>query len=356
MLVRYPSCFVASEFVDYLAQHKGKKRTQGVIAGQMLLDAKYITHVRDEEKLFRDEYMLFNITPAAFQTDANVSQVDTDQYLPRWFRKIEQEHLARNRSGTAPALSETPPQASAMQTPPMSPSAALGDALATPGPIGRTRSVSKPIPVERAGTTPFASTTSFRSRAVHAASHDMHSPSPAAALVSDDEAREHGLQRHSVSPTGLVSIPSAPLSGLDLDESTKSLRQSIREMTHEANANVLKRMTIQALAKAEIDELWLEPILSLVEKASGNLRPDVRNGDRMDVREYIKVRCLPGGMRDNILYCSGVIFNKNVSHKAMRTTIRNPRILMLRFPLEFASRGDSKYASLDSLERQEKVG
>ena len=183
----------------------------------------------------------------------------------------------------------------------------------------------------------------------------MHSPSPNFAAMSDDEARAKALQRQSVSSEDPASIPSAPQSGVDLDASTRSLRQSIREMTKEANANVLKRMAVQALAKANIDEQWLDPILSLVDKASAKLRPDVSKGDRMDIREYIKVRCLPGGSQDDILYCSGVIFNKNLAHKAMRTTIRNPRILMLRFPLEFASRGDSKYASLDSLERQEKV-
>ncbi len=43
---KYPGSFVACEFVDYLVEHKGKKRSQAVLVGQALLDAEYVIHVR----------------------------------------------------------------------------------------------------------------------------------------------------------------------------------------------------------------------------------------------------------------------------------------------------------------------
>lgn len=55
----------------------------------------------------------------------------------------------------------------------------------------------------------------------------------------------------------------------------------------------------------------------------------------MDVREYLKIRCLPGGQRSDCSYHSGIIFTKNLVHKDMKRRIKQPRILLLDFPVEF---------------------
>lgn len=55
----------------------------------------------------------------------------------------------------------------------------------------------------------------------------------------------------------------------------------------------------------------------------------------MDVREYVKVKVLPGATKDDCAFISGVVCNQVVAHKRMRAKIKKPRILMLGFALEY---------------------
>jgi 1-phosphatidylinositol-3-phosphate 5-kinase len=44
----------------------------------------------------------------------------------------------------------------------------------------------------------------------------------------------------------------------------------------------------------------------------------VRLGDHLDVREYVKVKRIPGGNVIGSHYVDGVVFTKNVAHKKVR--------------------------------------
>ena len=57
-------------------------------------------------------------------------------------------------------------------------------------------------------------------------------------------------------------------------------------------------------------------------------------------------------MLNDSAYMSGVVFHKNVSHKAMAKEILNPRILLLNGGIEF-TRTENRIASLDTLREQE---
>jgi hypothetical protein len=52
-------------------------------------------------------------------------------------------------------------------------------------------------------------------------------------------------------------------------------------------------------------------------------------GAVMDIREYVRVRIIPGGQLSDCTYLPGLMLRKNVAHKAMRREAASPRILCI---------------------------
>ncbi|KAG2235832.1 hypothetical protein INT48_003944 [Thamnidium elegans] len=81
---------------------------------------------------------------------------------------------------------------------------------------------------------------------------------------------------------------------------------------------------------------WEEVIMSILLKVAHNVQPDIRAGDDMDVRHYVKIKKIPGGIPSDSFYVKGVVCTKNVAHKRMMHNISNPRILILLFSLDYS--------------------
>lgn len=65
------------------------------------------------------------------------------------------------------------------------------------------------------------------------------------------------------------------------------------------------------------------------------VHPNVQNDDEMDIRHYVKIKKIPGGLRSDCRIVKGVVCTKNVSHKKMESYIKQPLILMLACPVDF---------------------
>ncbi|SAM00139.1 hypothetical protein [Absidia glauca] len=81
---------------------------------------------------------------------------------------------------------------------------------------------------------------------------------------------------------------------------------------------------------------WETVIMNLLLKMADHVQPDVRAGDDMDVRHYIKIKKIPGGVPSDSFYIKGVMCSKNVAHKRMAKNITEPRILILLFSLDYS--------------------
>ncbi len=94
--------------------------------------------------------------------------------------------------------------------------------------------------------------------------------------------------------------------------------------------------------------------MSLVKTVVSSVDPDVRSGDNLDIRPYVKIKVIPGGTTSECLYMDGVVFRKNVSHKKMAIDgcKTDPRILLLAGGIEF-QRTEAKLSSMDTLIEQE---
>lgn len=63
--------------------------------------------------------------------------------------------------------------------------------------------------------------------------------------------------------------------------------------------------------------------------------PDVVRGDDMDIRQYVWITKVPGGLKTDSHLVSGVVFRKNVSHKRMASFYKEPKILMMSCAIEY---------------------
>ena len=98
---------------------------------------------------------------------------------------------------------------------------------------------------------------------------------------------------------------------------------------------------------------WVNALLSLATRCCATVSPNVKKGDLLDVRPYVKVKVIPGGSIKDCAYISGVMFRKTVSHKRMAREVLNPKILLLSGGIDFVRNTESRISSLETLFEQE---
>ncbi|GAA96181.1 uncharacterized protein L969DRAFT_84045 [Mixia osmundae IAM 14324] len=124
-----------------------------------------------------------------------------------------------------------------------------------------------------------------------------------------------------------------------LDTSRQHVRDMLQQCVDRANLPLAASWKTQLL-----------PILTCI---ADDLRPNVRAGDHMDARKYLKIKRIAGGLPSASEYVHGVVFRKSLLHKKMPHYYRNPRIMLLAFPLEY-HRVENQLMSLEPLIKQEK--
>jgi 1-phosphatidylinositol-3-phosphate 5-kinase len=113
--------------------------------------------------------------------------------------------------------------------------------------------------------------------------------------------------------------------------------------------NLLHQVLVEA---GIVDTLtWNREITRLVLQVVQNVRPNPSDGDEIDIRHYVKIKKLPGGVPRNSSYIYGVAFSKHLVHKKFLDPIENPKILLLKFGIEFER--VHHLVSLESLLSQE---
>ncbi|KAH9837295.1 uncharacterized protein C8Q71DRAFT_595324 [Rhodofomes roseus] len=120
----------------------------------------------------------------------------------------------------------------------------------------------------------------------------------------------------------------------------------------------LRMMLRQLLTAEQIPNVgeWEETLLKLSLRIARELtftaHPQ-RQGADMDVRRYVKIKKIPGGAPQDSEYVDGAVITKNVAHKQMLKAHRNPRVMLVTFPLEF-HRVEGQYMHFGQILRQEK--
>ena len=122
-----------------------------------------------------------------------------------------------------------------------------------------------------------------------------------------------------------------------------------------ASLEHVKKMLRQLLDDAEIKNVdqWERALIPILLKCTDDLNPDVRAGDDIDIRHYVKVKRIPGGKAGDTSYVPGVVFTKNLALKSMSRNIQHPRIAVISFPVEY-QRHHMQLMSLEPVIAQEK--
>ncbi|KAK5992547.1 1-phosphatidylinositol 3-phosphate 5-kinase fab1 [Cladobotryum mycophilum] len=160
----------------------------------------------------------------------------------------------------------------------------------------------------------------------------------------------------SMSSEMLFSAEFQALSGTQLTRSDSL--QKVEAPKAELNRSSLRhvdKLLHQLLVDTKIPnpEAWQKALVPILLQATDDVSPDVANGESMDIRNYVKLKRIPGGKPGDTSYVSGVVFTKNLALKSMPRKIMNPKILLVGFPIEY-QRHQQQFMSLQPVIEQEK--
>ncbi|KAF8477444.1 hypothetical protein BDZ91DRAFT_25165 [Kalaharituber pfeilii] len=164
-----------------------------------------------------------------------------------------------------------------------------------------------------------------------------------------------GIMRQITSASDSIGSRSNIASGSRVARSSSTrgpLASSIELNT--ASLQHVQNLLKQLLRDAGIQEVdkWEQALMPILLKSTDDLNPDVRAGDEIDIRHYIKVKRIPGGKEKDTSYVSGVVFTKNLALKSMPRSITQPRIVIITFPIEYQR--SQQFMSLEPVIAQEK--
>ena len=122
-----------------------------------------------------------------------------------------------------------------------------------------------------------------------------------------------------------------------------------------ASLSHCRRLLGQLLADDEVPNpsSWQRYLIPILLRCTDDVNPDIRAGDDLDIRHYVKMKRIPGGKPGDSSYVSGVVFTKNMALKSMPRSFSHPKIMIIAFPLEYARR-NHRLMSLEPVLRQEK--
>lgn len=112
----------------------------------------------------------------------------------------------------------------------------------------------------------------------------------------------------------------------------------------------------QLLKSARIPsaEQWQMVLEPLIHSMIRHIHPNPKLGESMDIRQYIKMKRIPGGSVSDSCYVDGFVLSKQVATKKMARSLpmANPRVMVVTFPIDF-HRAEGHFMSLEPLLAQE---
>ncbi len=157
--------------------------------------------------------------------------------------------------------------------------------------------------------------------------------------------------------TASPSPPSEPRPSRTRMTKSTSLRGASAPAVELNNASLqhVRCLLNQLLRDANIanSSAWENALMPILLQCTDDVNPEVRHGDDMDIRHYVKVKRIPGGAPGDTSYISGVVFTKNLALKSMPRSISRPRIVIVTFPIEY-HRHQQHFMSLGPVIAQEK--
>lgn len=189
-----------------------------------------------------------------------------------------------------------------------------------------------------------------RRRNLSAASNNLHHP-----RTPRQQTPGFGNLDEQLADTEISSAPSnSGPAKMTRSASMRDARAPAIELNN-ASLHHVRRLLHQLLEDAHIPNVssWEKALIPILLQSTDDVNPDVRGGDDIDIRHYVKIKKIPGGKPGDTSYVSGVVFTKNLALKSMPRSISNPRIVIVSFPIEY-QRHQHHFMSLEPVIAQEK--
>ncbi|KAK0631765.1 hypothetical protein B0T14DRAFT_532379 [Immersiella caudata] len=196
----------------------------------------------------------------------------------------------------------------------------------------------------------------------------VHNRPPRRRNLSTASASVHHL-RSPRPKSGIFKGPSISADALSAFEQTGVIDAAVMgtndnthdTRSHEAGLNPasmqhVKKLFRQLLADANVPNAgaWERALIPILDQCADDVDPNIRNGDDMDIRHWVKLKKIPGGKPSDTAYVHGVVFTKNLALKSMPRKIHNPKIVIITFPIEYQRHSEQHFMSLQPVIEQEK--
>ncbi|KAJ1820062.1 Mitochondrial distribution and morphology protein 12, partial [Coemansia sp. RSA 2599] len=138
----------------------------------------------------------------------------------------------------------------------------------------------------------------------------------------------------------------------DIGDFNAVARQRVEAIAFDSVMTDFARQHLAMVIRQLLDEIsvaedsgWDQVVFDLALNAVQKVQPNVRAGDNMDLRRYVRIKRIPGGMPSDSQYVTGIVFTRNLAHRSMPQYLENPRIMLLTLPMELSA--PSRYAFFD---------
>lgn len=345
-LYTYTDCMLGRDVVDWLiANNKASTREQAALLGQALIDGKWMIGIAGQDARFRDDcsvYRSFELLrssrsvvslldePVQLTSLPQVSDDDDDDG-PLWVKEIPQDNKDDDE---ITCVRELPSSNNIAVT---NPSVFYVDSSMFVG------SLQPPQKEPASATVTYATKDMQHLNESSAVSHSsvevglmpalQHASSPDHTCISEMSKEE--------------AVGGRMESFNELDEDNEqAVRDKFVKLYLEHLTTLVNQLLNNEILSTAIAP-WADMLISISRKISQTVRPDIRiDGDDMDIRQYIIIKTVPGGIPADTAIVNGLVCTKSIAHRKMRQDIVNPKILLLRSSIEY-QRVENKFSSLE---------
>lgn len=343
----YSTCMLGRHIVDWLLdKDKVMSRDQAVSLGQLLLETKWLESTSINDPIFRDDLTSYRPAEMALRggvadVPAHCSTFESDgDDEPQWFKEIKQNDKDDTASELSAELSKIPSTVSAPRDDNVD------------APRNSVFFVDTQVPKDLQE--PLESSPCAIVEAVVENSENKEVTEPFLAGASFGLSLGSGMSGAFQDTIDQIpgDNPSGAQEGTEHSneaQSTDSYGTHYRNQLSKIQNEHLKMLVMQMLNKSGLSSKWSDTILNTAMKVGQMVRPEVclqREGNEMDIRQYVRIKKVPGGTKSNTCIINGIVCTKNVAHKKMRQQMTNPRVLLLRAPIEY-QRVENKFSSLE---------
>ncbi|KAJ1722874.1 Mitochondrial distribution and morphology protein 12 [Coemansia erecta] len=147
--------------------------------------------------------------------------------------------------------------------------------------------------------------------------------------------REAQAYRDPAGATSRVRAELAGIAAFNREAQQRACAASGSGLTEFAQRHLL-HIVRQLLGEIGVEPAagWDAVVFGLALNAVERVRPDVRGGDNMDLRRYVRIKRIPGGRPCDSQYVSGIVFTRNVAHRRMARYLEQPRVMLLTLALD----------------------